>query len=50
MARWIKVPFGMEVSLSPGDTVLHGDLTQLCPWKGAQQPPHLGLTGCMPFL
>jgi len=26
MAGWIKMPLGMEVSLSPGHIVLHGDL------------------------
>ena len=25
MARWIKMPLGMEVDLSPGDFVLDGD-------------------------
>jgi len=36
-ARWIKMPSGMQVGLSPGNIVLDGDPAP--PWKGAQQPP-----------
>jgi len=35
MARWIKMPLGMEVGLGPGDFVLDGDPTPL-PKKGTE--------------
>jgi len=38
MAAWIKVSFGMEVGLGPGDIVLDGDPAPL-PKKGAEPPP-----------
>jgi len=37
MAGWIKMPLGMEVSLSPGDFVLDGDPDTL-PKMGAERP------------
>ena len=37
-AEWIRKPLGMEVGLSPAETVLHGDPAPL-PRRGAQQPP-----------
>ena len=36
MAGWIKMPFGREVGLGPGDTVLDGDPS---PSKGGAQAP-----------
>jgi len=39
-ARWIKMVLGMDVGLSPGDSVLHGDPAPL-PQKGAEPPPQL---------
>ena len=36
-AGWIRIPLGTEVSLGPGDIVLHGDPAP--PRKAAQQPP-----------
>jgi len=40
MARWIKMPLGMELDLGPGDIVLDGDPTPPPPPKkrGAQHP------------
>jgi len=35
MARWIKMPLGMEVGLGPGDFVLDGD-PALLPKKGTE--------------
>ena len=35
-AGWIKMPLGMEVGLSPGDFVLHGDPPP--PQKGGEAP------------
>ena len=37
MAAWIKMPFGVEVGLSPSDFVLDGD-PALPPQKGAEPP------------
>jgi len=37
MAGWIKMPFGTEVGLGPGDIVLDEDPAP--PKKGAQQTP-----------
>ena len=34
-AGWIKMPFGMEVGIGPGDIVLDGDPA---PQKGGQPP------------
>jgi len=39
MARWIKMPLGMEVGLGPGDLVLDGDPVHL-PKKGTEPPPN----------
>jgi len=39
MAGWIKMPLGMEVSLSPGDFVLDGDPALPSPKMGAEPPP-----------
>ena len=39
-AAWIKMAFGKEVGLSPGDIVLHGDTAP--PTVKAQQPPNFG--------
>jgi len=39
-ARWIRIPT-MEVSLGPGNVVLHGDPAPR-PRKGTQQPPRFG--------
>jgi len=38
MARWIKMPLGMEVGLAPGDFVLDGDPAPPPP-KGTEPPP-----------
>ena len=49
MAGWIKMPFGTEVDLSPGDIVLDGD--PALPQKGGTSPPILAHmlwpNGCM---
>ena len=37
-AAWIKMPLGTAVGLSPGHTVLDGDLA--CPERGTAAPPH----------
>jgi len=37
MAAWIKMSFGMELGLGPGDFVLDGDPASL-PQKGAEPP------------
>jgi len=39
MAAWIKMPFGMELGLGPGDFGLDGDPAPL-PKKGAKPPPN----------
>ena len=38
MARWIKMPLGMEVSLGPGDFVLDGFPAHLPPKRGHSPP------------
>ena len=38
MAAWIKMSLGMELGLSPGDSVLDGDPA---PTKGVEPPPQL---------
>jgi len=43
MAHSIKIPFGMEVVLGPGHTVLDGDPD---PAKGAQPPPQFSAQVC----
>ena len=43
MVRWIKMKFGMQVSLGPGHIVLDGDPAS--PRKGAQQPPTFEIYG-----
>jgi len=39
MAAWIKMPFGMEEGLGPGDFVLYGDPAPLIK-KGAEPLPN----------
>jgi len=39
MAAWMKMPLGMEIGLSPGDFVLHGDPALSSPKKGTEPPP-----------
>jgi len=39
MAAWIKMPLGMELGLSPGDFVLHGDAALPSSKKRAEPPP-----------
>jgi len=34
MAGWIKMPFGMDIGLSPGDVVLDGDPAPSTPIGG----------------
>jgi len=51
MAAWIKMTLGMELGLSPGDSVLDGNPALPCPKKGAE-PPIFGTfllwpNGCM---
>ena len=41
-ARWIKMPLGMEVGLSPGDFVLDGDPSPLPPKGGGAPSPIFG--------
>jgi len=45
MARWITMPLGMEVGLSPGDfvfNVLDGDRAPLPTKGGGAEPPIFG--------
>ena len=39
-ARWMKMPFGTEVGLGPGDIVLNGDSAPL--ERGTAPPPLFG--------
>jgi len=41
MARWIKMPFGTEVGLGPGDIVLDEDPAP--PQKGGTAAPHFSV-------
>jgi len=41
MAAWIKMPFGMEVGLGPGDIVLNGDPDPPSKKGGRAAPPPL---------
>jgi len=45
MAAWIKMSFGMEVGLGPGDFVLDGDPASP-PKKGAKPPPQFSAHFC----
>jgi len=43
---WIKMPFGTEIGLGPGNIVLDGDPAPPPPQKGAQQPAIFAVYRC----